>query len=148
MHAYVSVLCERFGISASPCGGLTVMRLEDPYEAAVEFLRVRGMQELIGPVRVGVGTEHAGNQKLGLRETLAQHRHEGNRAADAEITGLLAKEFLGTGVGHLGQPWRQRWGIPAIRASARYRDACPKGWGCLQHAFDDCRRLLCFQRRG
>ena len=43
-------------------------------------------------------------EKLGLRETLTQHGHKRNRTAEAEITGLLPKELLGTGVGHLRQP--------------------------------------------
>src|SRR3712207_6633080 len=39
------------------CGRLAVVRLDDPHEAAVEFLGIGGVQELVRPVRVGVGTE-------------------------------------------------------------------------------------------
>ena len=64
----------------SPYACLVIMCFDNPYEAAVELLNVRGMQELIWPVCVRMWPEHAGNEKLSLWETLAQHRHEGNRA--------------------------------------------------------------------
>ena len=124
------------------------MRFDDPHQAAVEFFGVGGMQELVGPVRVGVRTEHAGDQELSLREALAQHGHEGNGTAEAEITGLLAKELLGTGVRHLGQPRRQGRGAPTIRATGRHGNTRPKWRLCFEDTLDGRRRPVRLQRRG
>src|SRR5262249_45050597 len=114
------------------CSCLAVVRCDDPHQAAVEFFRVGYVQELVGPVCVGVWTKHARDQKLGLWEALAQHGHEGNRTAKAEITGLLAKELLGTGVRHLGQPWRQWRGTPTSRTTCCHGDAGAKRRLCLE----------------
>src|ERR671937_1084616 len=62
------------GEQPSAPGCLAIVRFDDPYQAAVEFLGIGRVQKLIWPMGVGVRTEHAGDQKLGLRETLAQHR--------------------------------------------------------------------------
>jgi hypothetical protein len=39
------------------------------------------VQELVGSVRVGARSQHARDDELRRREHLAQHAHEGNRAA-------------------------------------------------------------------
>src|SRR5262249_22301727 len=149
LHDTVSLsarmLCPRRQHSSH--GRLAIMRFDDPHQAAVEFLRVRGKKELVWPVCVRVWPEHAGNQKLSLRETLAQHGHEGNRTANAKVTGLFPKELLGTGVSHLGQPRRQGWGIPPICTTARYGDAGSKRWCRIEDAFDGGRGFVRFQRR-
>src|SRR5262249_6194535 len=81
------------------------------------------VQELVGSVRIRVRTEHTGDQKLGLGETLAQHCHKGNRTAEAEITGLLTKELLGTRVRHLSQPRCQWRGGSPIRGTSPPRQS-------------------------
>jgi len=49
--------------------------------AASHLFRGRDVQELVGPVRVGVRSEHSCDQKLRLRKALTQHPHKWNRAA-------------------------------------------------------------------
>src|ERR1700752_4641135 len=91
----------------SPFGRLAIMCFHDSDQAAVEFLGIGRMQELVGPVRIGMRTEHPGDEKLRLGEALAQHGHERNRPTEAEITRLLRKELPRTGIRSLGQPWGQ-----------------------------------------
>jgi hypothetical protein len=54
-----------------PRGRLSIVGFDNPNQAAVEFLGIGRVQELVGSVRVGVRTEHAGDQKLSAREALA-----------------------------------------------------------------------------
>ena len=39
------------------------------------------MQELVGAMRVGVGSEHTGDDELRLREFFAEHRHNRDTTA-------------------------------------------------------------------
>jgi len=132
----------------SPRARLAVVRFDDPHQAAVEFLDIRGVQELVGSMRIDVRTEDAGDQELGLRETLAQHGHEWNRVAEAEVTGVLATEPLRTAVRHLGQPRCQGRSIPAIGATGSRGDAGAKGRFYLQGTFDGCCGPVSFEGWG
>src|SRR5260370_19765049 len=57
--------------------------------AARESFRRWYIEELVGAVRIGMRTEHAGDQELSLGEALAQHAHERDGAAEAGVGGRL-----------------------------------------------------------
>src|ERR1700722_9312428 len=63
-------------------------------DAAGQPLSGRYMQELVGPVRVRMRPEQAGDEKLRLREAFPEHRHERNRAALAHEGDRLAEKRL------------------------------------------------------
>ena len=62
-------------------------------DAAGYFARRWQMEELIGAVCIRVRAEYAGNQELGLGETLPEHAHERDRAANSHIAWWRAKPF-------------------------------------------------------
>ncbi len=65
---------------------------DDLRDTASQLLRGRDVEELVGAVGVGAGAQDAGDQELRQREALAQHRHEGDRAALALVSGGPAEE--------------------------------------------------------
>ena len=73
----------------------------------------RDVQEFVGAVRVGMRPQHAGHDKLRLRETLAEYRHERDAAAFAHIGGRHAEGGL-RGARQRGfEPRRQGRRVPA-----------------------------------
>ena len=96
------------------------------------------MQELIRAVRVGMRTEHAGDQELRLGEFLAQHAHERDAAALAHVGSRRAEVML-RGVGHrLLQPRRQRRRVPARAVLLQgERDLGAVGRVLLQQLLDE-----------
>ena len=86
---------------------------------------------------VGVGSEDAGNHELGVRKLLAQHAHEGNRAALAHIARLAAKELLRSPLERLLQPRDERRRVPARGAQTGFKaDRGAVGRVFLQQRFD------------
>ena len=66
-------------------------------------------------MRVGMRSEHAGDQELRLREMPPEHRHERDRAALPHRRHRLAVERV-RGLGHRAlEPRRRRRGVPAAR---------------------------------
>jgi len=55
----------------------------------------REVQEFVGAMRIGVRSEHAGDDKLRLREFLAEHRHERDTAAFSHVSGRRSEGELG-----------------------------------------------------
>src|SRR5689334_15629014 len=60
-------------------------------DAEGEFARGRDVEELVRAVRVRARAEDAGDAELGLRELLAEHVHERDRAALAHVHCRLAE---------------------------------------------------------
>ena len=58
---------------------------------AVSLLRVVDVQELVRTVRVGLRPEHPGDEELRARELRAEHAHERNRAAAADVHRVTAE---------------------------------------------------------
>jgi RarD protein len=67
---------------------------QHPRDARGDALAFLDVQELVRPVRVRVGPEHAGDEELDPGELLAQHAHERDAAAGAHVEGRLAEEGL------------------------------------------------------
>src|SRR3546814_16603435 len=65
-----------------------------PRHRGGDLLAHRVVQELVGPVRVGMRTEHAGDHELRAGELLAEHAHERDRAAFAHVHRRPAVELL------------------------------------------------------
>ena len=64
------------------------------------------VEELVGAVGVGVGAEDSGDEELCLREALAEHPHERNRAAFAHVGSRLAEVVIRGGVEAALEPRR------------------------------------------
>jgi hypothetical protein len=71
-----------------------------------DLLAHRDVQELVGAVRVGMRSEHAGDHELRGGDLFAEHAHERDRAAFAHVHRGRAEEFLARGADRLVQPWR------------------------------------------
>src|SRR6185437_13141683 len=69
--------------------------------------------EFVGPVRVGMRAENAGDHELGLWIFLAEHRHEGNRTAFAHERDGLAEMRNARLVQRRSKPGRELRRIPA-----------------------------------
>jgi len=70
------------------------------------------LEELVGPVRIGMWPEHTGDDKLRVGELLAQHAHERDRAPLAHRHRRLAEPVVGDLIESLAQPGCQRRGFP------------------------------------
>ena len=54
----------------------------------------RDVQEFVGAMRIGMRSEHTGDDKLRLREFLAEHRHERDAAAFSHVGGRRPEREL------------------------------------------------------
>jgi len=79
------------------------------------------MQELVGAMRVGVGSEHTGDDELRLREFFAEHRHKRDTAAFPHVGGRRSEGDLGAVREGLFEPRRQGRGIPPGGARSRLK---------------------------
>src|ERR1700687_2953165 len=84
--------------------------------AASQLLRGRDMEKLVGAVGVGVWTEHAGDQKLRVGKTLAEHPHKWNRTAFSHVRGRLSEIITRRLVKTALEPRRESRRIPTARA--------------------------------
>jgi hypothetical protein len=55
----------------------------------------RNVQEFVGAMRIGMRSEHTGDDKLRLREFFAEHRHERDAAAFSHVGGRRSEGELG-----------------------------------------------------
>src|SRR5512141_1298411 len=89
-----------------------------------QVLRVLDVEELVRTVGIAVRAEDAGDQELRLRVALAEHGHEGNRAAFAERHRPFAEVRLRRALDRLLQPRRRGRRLPSAAALLRIeRDA-------------------------
>ena len=79
------------------------------------------MQELVGAMRVGVGSEHTSDDELRLREFFAEHRHKRDTAAFPHVGGRRSEGDLGAVREGLFEPRRQGRGIPPGGARSRLK---------------------------
>ena len=89
---------------------------QHPRDGGREFLGESDVEEFVGAMGVGMGTQHAGDDELRAGKPRPQHRHEGDRAAFALIGDRLAPGGVAGGVQRFFQPGRQGGRIPAIVA--------------------------------
>ena len=75
------------------------------------------MQKLVGAVGVALGAQHAAHHHLGLRKALAEHVHQRDGAALADVATGCAKVRLRGFVERLLEPWRGGRGVPARGAA-------------------------------
>ena len=73
----------------------------------------RDMQEFVRAMRIGMRSEHPGDDKLRLRELLAEHCHERDAAALSHIGGRRPEGELGAARERMLKPGRQGRGVPA-----------------------------------
>ena len=66
--------------------------------------RGRDVQELVGAMRIGMRSEHTGDDKLRLREFLTKHRHERDAAALSHIGWRCPERELGAASETLLEP--------------------------------------------
>src|SRR5438552_9601839 len=78
----------------------------------------RQVEELVGPVGVGARAHRAGDKELGLREALAEHAHERDRAAEAREHRRLAEVRDRCAVDRLEQLRIRRRRVPAVAGVA------------------------------
>ena len=97
---------------------------EHQRDAGGELLRVLEVQELVRAVRVGVRTEDPGDEELRVREALAEHSHEGDRAAAADVHGVAPVDRLRGTRDRLLEPRREGRGVPAPVAAASSKLTC------------------------
>jgi len=86
---------------------------EDERHAAREFPRVLDVQEFVRAVRVGVRTQHSGDEELGAREALAEHPHEGDGAAAPDVYSALSVHRARGTRDRFLQPWSESRSVPA-----------------------------------
>ena len=75
------------------------------------------MQKLIRAMRIAFGAEHAADHHLRLGEALAQHAHQRNRAALADVATGRAKVRLAGSVECILKPRHGRRRVPAVGAA-------------------------------
>src|SRR5581483_12138273 len=92
---------------------LSRVRGENARDHAAHALAGGNVQELVRAVRVGMRTQHAGDQELRLREFRAEHAHERDAAALADIRRWALEERARRSVDRLLEPWRKLWRVPA-----------------------------------
>src|SRR4029077_16918570 len=90
-----------------------VMRRDQARRGHGDALAGGNVQEFVGAMRIGVRSQNAGDDELGVGELLAQHAHEGDRAAFAHVGGRLAEGFLRGLPYRLLEPGCQRRRVPA-----------------------------------
>src|SRR5690606_8990497 len=94
--------------SVGPAG----VRVEQVRDGGRDLAGGRQVEELVRPVGVRAGTEHAGDHELGVGEAAAEHPHERDRAALAERAVRPPERRGGCRVERVVQPVRLRRGVP------------------------------------
>src|SRR5208283_5912069 len=114
--------------------------------AASHLFCCRDVEKLVGPVRVGVRSQHSCDQKLRMRKTLAQHSHEWNRAALAHVGGRFAEVVIRSRVEAALEPGRKFGRIPSGSAPVGLESHLASVRRIfLQNALQLLRRSFCIQ---